>query len=342
VGDPSEDEEQAPDQTEETEEMEEMDIDSIVDSETNGFDSDQEQGQGQGQKQESTHPQSKRVSLWFTQPLFNEILTDQVAPNKSNAPLDMKKEVINPVDVVEEEFQEQKPKAPKSTSTATTTTSKEKSKDKKSKKKQKDQEEEDGFEEVPIEQPKVQESESDADSDTMTERLALATYAYKTGRFSELHDNAYNRYAWNDDDLPSWFADDENRHNKPMLPITKDIAQQIKQRFMDINARPIKKVAEAKARKKKRAINRLEKLKTKASNIVKSSDMSEREKMKQIEKLYHSNPNKMKPSRVYVVSRKYQSAPGRKSKGPVKVVDPRMKKDLRAEKQKDSKKRKRR
>ena len=33
-----------------------------------------------------------------------------------------------------------------------------------------------------------------------------------------LVDASYNRYAWNDGkDLPSWFQDDEMRHNKPQV-----------------------------------------------------------------------------------------------------------------------------
>lgn len=40
----------------------------------------------------------------------------------------------------------------------------------------------------------------------------------------DLLDEAYNRFAFNDtENLPDWFVDDERRHNKPQLPITKQV-----------------------------------------------------------------------------------------------------------------------
>ena len=48
------------------------------------------------------------------------------------------------------------------------------------------------------------------------------------------------------------FADDEKLHNVPQLPITKDEVEEMKAKWKAINARPIKKVLEAKARKKHR------------------------------------------------------------------------------------------
>lgn len=56
---------------------------------------------------------------------------------------------------------------------------------------------------------------------------------------------SYNRYAYNDDKkvLPSWFLEDEERHNRMQLPITKEEARAEREWLKEFNARPSKKVA---------------------------------------------------------------------------------------------------
>lgn len=62
------------------------------------------------------------------------------------------------------------------------------------------------------------------------------------------------RYAFNEDEgeLPEWFVQEEKQHRIRQLPIDKKEVEHYRKRWREINARPIKKVAEAKARKKRR------------------------------------------------------------------------------------------
>ena len=62
--------------------------------------------------------------------------------------------------------------------------------------------------------------------------------------------------------------------------MTKEEVLKIKSRFMELDARPIKKVAEAKARKKMKATKRMEKLKAKAELIAMNQEMTEDAKVK--------------------------------------------------------------
>ncbi|KAJ2499648.1 AdoMet-dependent rRNA methyltransferase spb1, partial [Coemansia sp. RSA 2052] len=73
-----------------------------------------------------------------------------------------------------------------------------------------------------------------------------------------LIDKHFNRYTFNDSrDLPEWFVDDEQQHNKPTLPVTKEAVRMLREKLKALDARPIKKVAEARARKKMRAAKRV-------------------------------------------------------------------------------------
>eukprot|EP01087_Luapelamoeba_hula_P024553 TRINITY_DN939_c0_g1_i1.p1 TRINITY_DN939_c0_g1~~TRINITY_DN939_c0_g1_i1.p1 ORF type:complete len:898 (-),score=294.71 TRINITY_DN939_c0_g1_i1:93-2786(-) len=175
--------------------------------------------------------------------------------------------------------------------------------------------------------------ESDDDEKSVT--LAIGRkMQQKKKRRRDMEDDAYNRYAFNDDDLPSWFVDDENRHNKPELPITKEEADLMKAKWRAIDARPIKKVIEAKARKKKRAMKKMEKMKKKAAEVAKTSDLSEKEKIRAIEKMYKTMGKTKKTNTVYLVRKKFQKGkgPGTGKHSRVRIVDPRMKKDKKAEK----------
>lgn len=153
---------------------------------------------------------------------------------------------------------------------------------------------------------------------------------------TELINDGFNRFSLNSKDgLPSWFLDDESKHYRANVPITKEavVALRAKQRAMD--ARPIKKVVEAKARKKLKAAQRLEKAMKKAEGVNETTDMTEREKAKQIEKLMQkglSGGKKAKKEVKLVVAKGvHKGIKGRPKgvKGRYTMVDSRMKKEVR-------------
>ncbi|KAJ8541765.1 hypothetical protein K7X08_002581 [Anisodus acutangulus] len=169
-------------------------------------------------------------------------------------------------------------------------------------------------------------SSSDDDIDTKAEILATAKMMLRKRPREEIIDDAYNRYMFHDDGLPKWFIDEEQRHYQPVKPVTKEEIAAMKSQFKAIDARPAKKVAEAKARKKRAAHRKLEKFKKKANSISDQTEISEGSKRKMIEQLYRKAATTKKPEREYVVAKKGVQV--KVGKGKV-LVDPRMKADAR-------------
>ena len=171
-------------------------------------------------------------------------------------------------------------------------------------------------------------------AEAMTLAHQLATGA-KTK--ANMLDDGFNKYSLRDTDgLPEWFLDDENKHSKPLRPITAAAAAAIKEKLRALNARPIKKVREAKERKKMRAAARLEKLRKKSALLLEDDGMTEGDKSKAIAKMM-ARAAKKTPRRkttVVVASGGNRGIKGRPrgTKGRYKMVDKRLKKDVRAEK----------
>jgi AdoMet-dependent rRNA methyltransferase SPB1 len=166
----------------------------------------------------------------------------------------------------------------------------------------------------------------DYDSDDYARTLALGTMMLRQSKAKQLVDASYNRYAWNDpEDLPDWLVDDENRHYRPQLPIPPALLQKLKDKQMAMSVRPIAKVAEARARKSKRAKTQLQAAKKKAAIVANSSEISDTMKLKAISKAMRGQDAK-KPGKTYVIAKKGRNLG---AKG-VKLVDKRMKQDKRA------------
>jgi AdoMet-dependent rRNA methyltransferase SPB1 len=194
-----------------------------------------------------------------------------------------------------------------------------------------------------MDDPRTKNGQLDIDIIT-AEAMALAQ-SIATGEktSADLTDDGFNKYAFRDvDGLPDWFLDDEGKHSKLQRPITAAAAAAIREKLRALNARPIKKVREAKSRKKFKAAQKLEKLKKKSAMLVDEEGMTEKDKASTIARLM-SRASKKKPKekvKLVVATGGNRGISGRPRgvKGKYKIVDRRLKKDVRAEKRTAKKK----
>jgi len=187
----------------------------------------------------------------------------------------------------------------------------------------------------------VPNSDSEYDIDEIAEIRAIAKKMLrKKDRLDVLY-KTYNRYAFSDLDLaPDWFASEEKLHNQPIKPVTKEEVQAEKEMLKQINDRMPKKILEAKGRKKKKLAKRLDKVKKKAQVISNQEEINEFSKLKQIQKLYKREMYRSKEKKKYVVARSFK-VDNRKNTRNIKHVDKRMKKDKRAMKAAERRKKRR-
>jgi AdoMet-dependent rRNA methyltransferase SPB1 len=204
-------------------------------------------------------------------------------------------------------------------------------------------------EEDKIEEVKRDESQWEQDSipmkngkpdiDIITAEAMTLAHQMATGQKTkhDLLDDSFNRYSLRDvDGLPDWFLDDEDRHSKMQRPTTAAAASAIKEKLRALNARPIKKVREAQARKKFKAAQRMEKLKKKSALLADEEGMTEKEKAQSIARLMSRAAKKKPKQKVSVIvarggNKGIKNRP-KGTKGKYKMVDARLKKDVRGEK----------
>lgn len=171
-----------------------------------------------------------------------------------------------------------------------------------------------------------------AEALTLAQQLASGQKSIRT-----VVDDGFNKYSFRDvDGVPDWFLDDEKKHSSPQQPITAEGASAIKQKLRALNARPIKKVREAKDRKKFKAAQRLEKLRKKSAILVEDETISEKDKASNVSRLMARTAKRKPKQQVQLVvakgGNKGISGRPRGVKGKYKIVDARLKKDIKARK----------
>jgi len=292
---------------------------------------------------------SKKAKLFFSNDVFKGIDLHEGEEEDEEEDDDEEEEV----EEVEEEQEQEVPEVKKSSFYDDSSSSEDerdkKKKNKKEKKRKRNEVDDDDFEVVPIAQTYESDEEMDytlMDPEAYTMAQKLIT---KKGK-RDLIDDSYNRRThYYTDGLPEWFLNDEREYNKPpQKPVTKEAVKIIRDKLKALNARPIKKVAEARARKKMKAINKLEKIKKKAAVMWDNDadgEMNDKQKLQTIQKMINNAGKKKKNEVKLVVAKGFnRGIKGRPKgvKGRYKMVDARMKKELRAAKRREKENKKRR
>ncbi|KAF2686696.1 hypothetical protein K458DRAFT_334624 [Lentithecium fluviatile CBS 122367] len=281
---------------------------------------------------------TKRAARFFDQDIFKSIdgleELEEAEEDNEDSGIDVDAKEATPTPKPLQQAPIQKPKAPPKPKTDGSDSS----------------DDEDGIEEIKRDESQwehdnVPMRNGRPDIDIITAEAMTLAHQLATGKKTkaDLLDESFNRYSLRDvEGLPDWFLDDENRHSQLQRPKTAAAAAAIKEKLRALNARPIKKVREAKARKKFKAAQRLEKLKKKSALLADEEGLTEKEKAQSIARLMSRAAKKKPKQKVQVVVARggnngIKGRP-RGTKGKYKMVDSRMKKDTRALKRLEKKK----
>ena len=99
----------------------------------------------------------------------------------------------------------------------------------------------------------------------------------------------YDKFAFNDPEgLPDWFTSEEKKHRFRRPPeVSKELVAMYKERQKEANVKTIKKIAEAKARKKRKAAKKMESARKAAEGVLNQEEVSAKEKSAQIKRIYN-------------------------------------------------------
>merc|ERR1712098_377346 len=92
--------------------------------------------------------------------------------------------------------------------------------------------------------------------------------------------------GFNDENLPDWFVKEEELHMKKRPDVDPETVEKYRERAKELNVKTIKKVVEAKARRKRKVARKLDQARKKSAAILESEDTGSREKASEINKLY--------------------------------------------------------
>jgi len=164
--------------------------------------------------------------------------------------------------------------------------------------------------------------------------MAIATAMLRSKKAKrDIEDASIGKYLNFDgtDELPKWFVDDEKKNYAPQEIDGVDNAEIdkiAKKRVKDsrINSRSLSKVAEYKARKRAKLMNKMKKTNVQAQAIMDEEFTPVQEKVKKMRDIYKKMTNS-KEKKYIVTKKKHDGRKPRGSKAPYKMVDKRMKQD---------------
>jgi len=188
----------------------------------------------------------------------------------------------------------------------------------------------DGFEIVPQQKIKKRKALS-------CEELALGEKLIRSKKAKrDIMDDGWHRFMFDDENLPDWFSKEEEIHMRKEPDVDPETVEKYKQMAKEMNVKTIKKVVEAKARRKRKVAKKMGEARKKSAHILDNADLGSREKASEINKLYKkaAQAGKRKSEVKYVVAKKHKAQKNAQRpsgvKGAFKQVDPRMKKDTAA------------